>query len=714
MNDYTFLVYQSHASVLHDQHLTGAAIYAVPDVGGYVQGLKAFYELTDNGPMSGRALFSSHAYQKYWRIRFIIASVEQLLIENSGDGWDRRCLPLVTKARTGIEDPQLGSKLSAVKGEIISWALAMDRTERDRYLLQPSTNEQIMNVKHDAAICGDPVRSFIDLCLRPTQEPGVAVENHQLHSWFNAFCQQHGYQNWGMNKFVTHLKSILPNHYVSRRRATVAEDQERRMIPARWSGITTLPGAFVDLADTEQSDSSRYQDPQWQCIKSKCREGGLMEFEQNNSPSPGGSPPESDGSGLDSTFTESPDPSRTTMLQQLQHSGSGRSLRSGLIGLNSNAVNDEVTQEKLLPTDTSQVESLQLNLISPTPLLDLSDPNPESSTATILKADQDLDLLGGDPPDPNHVPDPNLKLDLTTVDTKAEPVAIAAVEPSTLAQTVVNSPTDSVPIDDEVTALLIPNLNLGENMEPTSALTPSDTPASTNAVKEVDEWLTPESTADLATSLQGCYENDSPQVLADIRQIVPNHALLAAAKLLSPEVKAQIKRWVVEQNQSAIAPQKTHTGEQQNTKVVTKQNTEATIAGREQAVVEGTPQALAIQNPKALAKSKTQAMLESDSAAIEESNEKVVVEPSTQEIITEDFQAIAQQNSQAVRQQEVQIETAALSEEFHLGDRVWWSRCPGHCAWANPFTIRAIEGEMARIDLYAPPVPLSELRLYTD
>lgn len=137
------------------QQLTGVSIFTLPDVGGYITGLKAFYELVDNGPMSGRALFNSHAYQKRWDVRFFIASVDHLQIENSGDGWDRRCIPLPTKPREGNEDPYLGSKLAQVKGDIISWALAMPREERDRLILTAgSTNERIQNHKQDAAVYG--------------------------------------------------------------------------------------------------------------------------------------------------------------------------------------------------------------------------------------------------------------------------------------------------------------------------------------------------------------------------------------------------------------------------------------------------------------------------------------------------------------------------------------------------------------------------------
>jgi energy-coupling factor transporter ATP-binding protein EcfA2 len=107
------------------QHLTGKSLYTIPDTGGYITGIRPFYELVDNGKLSGRSLYSSCGYTKEWNCRFVAASVDHLQIENAGDGWDRRCLPLLSKGREGLEDPYLRHKLSAVKADIVSWALAM-------------------------------------------------------------------------------------------------------------------------------------------------------------------------------------------------------------------------------------------------------------------------------------------------------------------------------------------------------------------------------------------------------------------------------------------------------------------------------------------------------------------------------------------------------------------------------------------------------------
>jgi len=265
------------------QHLTGKSLYTIPDTGGYITGVRPFYELVDNGQLSGRSLYSSCGYPKEWNCRFVVASVNHLQIENAGDGWDRRCLPLLSKGREGLEDPYLRHKLSAVKADIVSWALAMPRAERDALLLKPSTNNRIRLAKLDAATYGDPVRSFIDLCFRPS-DSASQIQNHELHSWFIAYCKAHGYSdNRGMSKFIAHLKTVIPQHHVPRHR------KDGELQPAHWTCMTLLPGVMVDVSLAEDASNGyqakpnqQHPEPEWRCAKFRCSEGGLLAFEEWN------------------------------------------------------------------------------------------------------------------------------------------------------------------------------------------------------------------------------------------------------------------------------------------------------------------------------------------------------------------------------------------------------------------------------------------------
>lgn len=279
------------------QYLTGKSIFAIPDVGGYVSGLKAFYELIDNGSMSGRALFNPVGYSKIWNIRFWIASVDHLQIENAGDGWARRAYPIAGKSRTGKPDPNLRLKLEEVKADVISWALAMPREERDHILTSPPENDRAINLQLDAALYGDSTKSFVDLCLRPSPNAEI-IPHHILHSWYVAYCKEHGYTPLGMSKFISHLKTVLARNFVERQWLPMVNG-ERDRVPAHWSYIAPVLGVFVSFnPNSERSDSrENLQAPQnqvWTCIKAKCEEGGLMDFEDFWNPP---QPPDDDGHG---------------------------------------------------------------------------------------------------------------------------------------------------------------------------------------------------------------------------------------------------------------------------------------------------------------------------------------------------------------------------------------------------------------------------------
>ncbi|MGB3206719.1 MAG: DUF3854 domain-containing protein [Crinalium sp.] len=283
------------------QYLTGKTIFGIPDIGGYVTGLRAFYELVDNGELTGRALFNPTGYQKSFNCRFWVGSVDHLQIENAGDGWERRAYPIPTQGKPSKVDPELRQKLEAVKADIISWALAMPRSERDAILLTPPTNYRIVNLKHDAALYGDSVKSFVDLCLRPTEEQTI-MPTHLLHSLYTAYCQAHGYVASGMSKFISHFKNVLTKNFVDRRWGAM-KDGLRRMQPAHFTNMEILPGTFVDIASDFQSsngyqtDSKGSHEPEWKCLKSHCVEGGLMEFEDFWNPQPPDDDPGTDGGG---------------------------------------------------------------------------------------------------------------------------------------------------------------------------------------------------------------------------------------------------------------------------------------------------------------------------------------------------------------------------------------------------------------------------------
>ncbi|MFS0519079.1 primase-like DNA-binding domain-containing protein [Nostoc sp. UIC 10607] len=260
------------------QYLSGKRIFGFPDVGGYAEGVRAFYELVDNGPMSGRALFNPVAYSIQWYIRFWIASVSHLQIENAGDGWMRRAYPIPVKNRDITPDPDLWLKLQEVKSDIISWALAMPRAERDRILLSPPSSDRAKNLALEASLYGDSTKSFVDLCLRPSTTE-TFIPQSRLHSWYVLYCREHGYAPLGMSKFISHLKTVLPHNF-KERSWTPTVNGKRERIQSHFAFIEPLAGVFEMKVPEGPPDSSQSRAEFWYCFKDKCLEGGIEEFEE--------------------------------------------------------------------------------------------------------------------------------------------------------------------------------------------------------------------------------------------------------------------------------------------------------------------------------------------------------------------------------------------------------------------------------------------------
>jgi putative DNA primase/helicase len=257
------------------QLLLGKSFFYIPDTGGFQSGLKAFYELVDNGPMSGRALYMPKAIQKKWNVRFAVASVEHLPIEHAGDGWDRRCIPIPTIKSTGEVDADLGQKLSEELGEIAGWALSMDKLERDNILTLPVSNPVLLSLKQEGAIIGDGVKSFVDRCFVPGAETHYGSD---LHSWYQAYCKAHTLSPLSYQKFIQRLQRVLSKQW--RPSEVIWMDGKAKRQSACWEGLRVLP-CFLDLALNEDDDnqpSSRPHIPNWICVKENCQDGGLTDL----------------------------------------------------------------------------------------------------------------------------------------------------------------------------------------------------------------------------------------------------------------------------------------------------------------------------------------------------------------------------------------------------------------------------------------------------
>ncbi|MGB7377073.1 MAG: bifunctional DNA primase/polymerase, partial [Rivularia sp. (in: cyanobacteria)] len=225
------------------QHLTGVSLCSCPDSKAFQGNMTAFYELVDNGSYSGRALFSADGYQKKWNVRFILASTQMLAIENAGDGWNRRCIPLPTKARKSEIDLNLGDKLAACKAQVISWALSMDNADRSQTIKTTTNFEPIAKLKRQQEAFADSTKAFIDSCLYPssTAEP---MKDTALYDVYKSYCRYSNHKPKSLKSFQQDLGIILKRH---KKVGEVKKiDGKAKRFPTMWVGIEINPELFED------------------------------------------------------------------------------------------------------------------------------------------------------------------------------------------------------------------------------------------------------------------------------------------------------------------------------------------------------------------------------------------------------------------------------------------------------------------------------------
>ncbi|MEM8828961.1 MAG: PriCT-2 domain-containing protein [Cyanobacteria bacterium P01_G01_bin.19] len=199
------------------QELSGKSIYALPDMSGFTNKCTGFYELVDNGPLSGRKLYASHTISKRWNVRFIVGSVNPLKVGGSSDGWARRVLQLPTKRRERKPDIYLEKKLTDVNAQIASWALQMPKEEALELIQNADANEVIKQSTLEAAIYGDSVKQFVDQCVLLTGRNNDFVPISELHKKYKLYCKEKGYKALALNAFSTSIQSDLRHLYQKRK-----------------------------------------------------------------------------------------------------------------------------------------------------------------------------------------------------------------------------------------------------------------------------------------------------------------------------------------------------------------------------------------------------------------------------------------------------------------------------------------------------------------
>jgi len=497
-------------------------------------------------------LFNPVGYFKTWNIRFWIASVDHLQIENAGDGWARRAYPIPVRARTVKPDPDLRLKLENCKADVISWALAMPREERDRILLSPPENERVINLSLDSALYGDSTKSFVDLCLRPSANASF-VPHHLLHSWYVSYCKEHGYTPLGMSKFISHLKTVLPRNFADRGWSPMVNGKRSR-VAAHWEYLVPVEGAFIKSDIQLQPEAFRpptpANNPVWICIKAQCEEGGLMEFEDFwNPPQPPDAVCDNNGNN-DITFQP---PLSSLLPQERAESGStvqgGSIFAESLEQRNSGGVQGGSTVQgigsALEKNKISFFEEPSLEKSLTVSLAGVSEGGQDEYRVDSCNLTQSK-VNCGDTPD--YTSYPHLTCDNIDAkrnqaeDIKERLLKAQTKQDLTLIREEYTGRCDWV-WKNLLTKAQRRTLKEITAIEQLNLLATPQAIASPETLQ--DDWLSEENLAGFVRDLNDCEDSETLQFL---RECWHPQAMNAACKLLSPEKHAQIKEWVVKLN----------------------------------------------------------------------------------------------------------------------------------------------------------------------
>jgi 5S rRNA maturation endonuclease (ribonuclease M5) len=222
------------------QYVDGKRLLINPDASGMQLNMQAFYEMVDNGRISVRKLYSSSSESKKLYCRFALASVSPLQFENAGEGAARRIttIPTRTPDENFVYDPYLEDKFDRELSQIVSWAISMNRYERDRWVMTAGEVPEVAEAKQSARISGDSVRSFIDESLRHSSKENSYISKDLLYSAYKVHCAWSGVKPLGKNKFWHHLNSFCSSRLASRSTTTVNGSKGHippRFLNAKWT-----------------------------------------------------------------------------------------------------------------------------------------------------------------------------------------------------------------------------------------------------------------------------------------------------------------------------------------------------------------------------------------------------------------------------------------------------------------------------------------------
>lgn len=242
------------------QYVQGKRLLTFPEVkpnSGRDRDWSMALQLASHSRVSARRMRSSESTNTVHDVRLVMAGVDVPdLGKDSTQGLSQRARYMRTRPRTGEPDPSLKDDLigttekhDVVRGQVIGWALSMDRNDAIAAINDPEFKQQRVELQAYT----DPVSLFIDECLEP-EDQLVPVEYRKvLMLTFQAWCADTGHniaaRSYTEHTLVNQIRKVLPATHRPRRSLTKQECKERGLdyakrpkLPAADWGYGIRPG----------------------------------------------------------------------------------------------------------------------------------------------------------------------------------------------------------------------------------------------------------------------------------------------------------------------------------------------------------------------------------------------------------------------------------------------------------------------------------------
>jgi phage/plasmid-associated DNA primase len=246
------------------QFVQGKRLLTFPEVkpnAGRDRDWSMLLQLASHSKISARRMRASESTSAKHDIRCVLAGVDiPDLGKDSTQGLSQRARYMRTLPRRGEPDATLKDDLigttaehNTIRGQVIGWALAMDREAAIAAL----NDQEFRHQRIELQAYTDPVSLFIDECLVPSDQVVTLGMRRLLLAAFKAWCEETNStlaaRSYTEQTLINQIRKVLPVTHRPRRSLTKQECEKRELdygkrpkLPAVDFGYTVRPGLLKD------------------------------------------------------------------------------------------------------------------------------------------------------------------------------------------------------------------------------------------------------------------------------------------------------------------------------------------------------------------------------------------------------------------------------------------------------------------------------------